>query len=96
MRRFAPLLLLTIPSLCWASPELPGPEQKHGACVYARPDTTAAAPAGDEAPQTRPTVPAAARTTPRASAGGGGGDSDAVMPRARGGRWHSFLPGMFR
>lgn len=26
----------------------------------------------------------------------GGGGSDEVLPRSRGTRWHSFLPGMFR
>ena len=27
---------------------------------------------------------------------GGGGDSDNALPRSRGSKWHSFLPGMFR
>lgn len=97
MRRFAPLLMLTLTPLCWAGPALPDPSQKQGACVYARPATTAAERLGDDAPQVRPAVPPVARSTPRAAAsGGGGGDSDAVVPRARSGRWHSFLPGMFR
>lgn len=27
---------------------------------------------------------------------GGGDDDDAPLPRSRGSKWHSFLPGMFR
>ena len=98
MRRLAPLLLLTLPSLCWAGPELPDDaSQKRGACVYARPVPTVAERLAGEAPQARPAVPPVARSTPRpAATGGGGGESDAVVPRARAGRWHSFLPGMFR
>ena len=98
MRRLAPLLLLTIAPLCWAGPQLPDPSQKRGACVYARPAATSAERVGDEAPQVRPAVPPVARSTPRPAAGSGGGgtDSDGVVPRARSGRWHSFLPGMFR
>ena len=98
MRRLAPLLLLTLPSLCWAGPELPDDaSQKRGACVYARPVTTVAERLAGVAPQARPAVPPVARSTPRpAATGGGGGESDAVVPRARAGRWHSFLPGMFR
>ncbi len=98
MRRLAPLLLLTLPSLCWAAPEPADPSQKRGACVYARPAATSAERIGDDAPQVRPAVPPVARTTPRpvAGGGGGGGDSEAVVTRARSGRWHSFLPGMFR
>jgi hypothetical protein len=96
MRRLIPLLLLAVSTLCWAS----GPEadaSKKGACVYARPTATPAAGEAD-APQARPATPTAARTTapkPVAS-GSGGGEADAVMPRGRGNRWHSFLPGMFR
>jgi hypothetical protein len=41
----------------------------------------------------RPT--AAATALPPASRGGGG-DSDNALPRSRGSKWHSFLPGMFR
>ncbi len=52
-------------------------------------------------------VPSAPAATPRASAarskyakpaaapGSGGGDDEA-LPRLRGSKWHSFLPGMFR
>lgn len=42
--------------------------------------------------------PAAAATTtlPASSRGGGGGDGDGALPRSRGSKWHSFLPGMFR
>lgn len=98
MRRYLTLLLLTCPTLCLAAPGVPEPDQKQGACVYARSAATVAERAGEEAPQARPAVPPVARTTPRqATSGGGGGDaSDAVVPRARSGRWHSFLPGMFR
>lgn len=96
MRRLAPLLLLTIPTLCWAGPELPDPAQKRGACVYARPAATTGERVGEDAPQVRPAVPPVARSAPRAASGGGGADADGVVPRARGGRWHSFLPGMFR
>lgn len=96
MRRFAPILLLTIPTLCWAGPELPDQEQKRGACVYARPAATPISRVEGDVPQARPAVPPVARSAPQAPANGGGGDSDGVVPRARGGRWHSFLPGMFR
>ncbi|RZA31005.1 MAG: hypothetical protein EOP92_33415 [Lysobacteraceae bacterium] len=34
------------------------------------------------------------RASANRSVGGGGGDE--VLPRSRGTRWHSFLPGMFR
>ena len=96
MRRLVPLLLLAIPALCWAS----GPAadaSKKGACMYARPAATASAGEND-APQARPAPPSAARpSAPKPVAtSGGGGEADAVMPRARGNRWHSFLPGMFR
>ncbi|MET0654548.1 MAG: hypothetical protein ABWY94_03115 [Pseudoxanthomonas sp.] len=30
------------------------------------------------------------------SVGGGGGGGDDSLPRTRGSKWHSFLPGMFR
>ena len=33
---------------------------------------------------------------PASSAATGGGGSDDALPRARGAKWHSFLPGMFR
>ena len=39
--------------------------------------------------------PSAAAALP-APARGGGGDSDNALPRSRGSKWHSFLPGMFR
>jgi type IV secretory pathway TrbL component len=35
-------------------------------------------------------APSAARS------GGGGDDDDSPLPRSRGSKWHSFLPGMFR
>jgi hypothetical protein len=41
----------------------------------------------------RPTTAAAALPAPTR---GGGGDSDNALPRSRGSKWHSFLPGMFR
>ena len=31
-----------------------------------------------------------------ATGGGGGNEAEALAPRSRGTRWHSFLPGMFR
>lgn len=37
----------------------------------------------------------AAAVLPPASRGGGDGD-DTPLPRSRGSKWHSFLPGMFR
>ncbi|WP_368562481.1 hypothetical protein [Pseudoxanthomonas sp. UTMC 1351] len=44
----------------------------------------------------RPTA-AAALPAPTRNSGGGGGDSgDSALPRSRGSKWHSFLPGMFR
>jgi hypothetical protein len=96
MRRLLPLLLLTVPVLCWATVPEAEPAPKKGACVYARPAPSVAAAEGD-APQARPATPAAARSTPRQTpSGGGGGDGDAVAPHVRGTRWHSFLPGMFR
>ncbi len=97
MRRLLPLLLLATPALCWAV-DSEADASKKGACVYARPATTASAGEAD-APQARPATPPAARSTPKPATsigGGGGGEVDAVMPRARGNRWHSFLPGMFR
>jgi hypothetical protein len=42
----------------------------------------------------KPTAAAAALPAP--ARGGGGGDSDNALPRSRGSKWHSFLPGMFR
>lgn len=95
MRRLLPLLLLVLPALCWAADPEADASPKKGACVYARPATTATV-ADADVPQARPATPAAARSTPRpAASGGGGGDSDTSAPRTRG-RWHSFLPGMFR
>ena len=97
MRRLLPLLLLlAAPATCWATPTESEPAPKNGACVYARPATTVAVAEGD-APQARPATPPAARSTPKpAATGGGGGDGDSAVPRVRGNRWHSFLPGMFR
>ena len=97
MRRLLPLLLLTVPVLCWATVAETESAPKNGACVYARPAPAVAAAEGD-APQARPATPAAARSTPKPAAqtGGGGGDGDSVAPHIRGTRWHSFLPGMFR
>ena len=40
--------------------------------------------------------PTAAAALPAPARGGGGGDSDNALPRSRGSKWHSFLPGMFR
>ncbi|AKC88350.1 hypothetical protein [Pseudoxanthomonas suwonensis] len=96
MRRLLPfLLLLAAPAMCWATASESDPAPKRGACVYARP--APALVADGDAPQARPATPPAARSTPRTSAtGGGGSDGDAVAPRTRGNRWHSFLPGMFR
>lgn len=37
-------------------------------------------------------APAGIPAAPR----GGGGDGDNALPRSRGSKWHSFLPGMFR
>ena len=99
MRRLLPfLLLLAAPAMCWAAPAESEPAPKNGACVYARPATTVAVAEGD-APQARPATPPAARSMPKpAATGGGGGDGDgeSAVPRVRGTRWHSFLPGMFR
>ncbi|GAB3509355.1 hypothetical protein MNQ95_09300 [Pseudoxanthomonas daejeonensis] len=97
MRRLLPLLLLAVPALCWAAASSESETApKNGACVYARPAVTATVAEAD-APQARPAIPPAARSTPKpAATGGGGGDGDAVVPRGRGNRWHSFLPGMFR
>jgi hypothetical protein len=98
MRRLLPLLLLTVPVLCWATVPETESAPKNGACVYARPAQSVATTEGD-APQARPATPAAARSTPKpttSGGGGGGGDGDAVAPHIRGTRWHSFLPGMFR
>lgn len=99
MRRLLPfLLLLAAPAMCWAAPAESEPAAKNGACVYARPATTVAVAEGD-APQARPATPPAARSMPKpAATGGGGGDGDgeSAVPRVRGNRWHSFLPGMFR
>ncbi|UWX04262.1 hypothetical protein H1235_02910 [Pseudoxanthomonas sp. NC8] len=96
MRRLLPLLLLTVPVLCWATVSETESAPKKAACVYARPAPTVAATEGD-APQARPATPPAARSTPKPTApSGGGGDGEAVAPQVRGSRWHSFLPGMFR
>lgn len=35
-------------------------------------------------------------TTAASNAGGSSGDGDATLPRQRGAKWQSFLPGMFR
>ena len=99
MRRLAPLLLIAVPALCWAAPSDSEAEPKNGACVYARPATGSTAMAdADSVQQARPPMARAARSTPKAAptVGGGGGDGDTVVPRNRGNRWHSFLPGMFR
>lgn len=97
MRRLPPLLLLlAAPTLCWAATQDSDDAPKRGACVYSRP----AAPttlAEADSQQARPAIPPAARSTPRpATHGGGGGETEEGVPRVRGPRWHSFLPGMFR
>ena len=55
--------------------------------------------ARDQATQAGATHPKASATRSKyakpASAQGGGGD-DQGLPRSRGSKWHSFLPGMFR
>jgi hypothetical protein len=56
--------------------------------------------ARDEAAQAGASHPKASATRNKyakpASAASGGGGGDDSMPRARGSKWHSFLPGMFR
>ena len=66
-----------------------------GACqeteAVARDDAAQAVPS--------PSKTSAARNKyakPASSASGGGGGGDDGLPRARGSKWHSFLPGMFR
>ncbi|KAF1726273.1 MULTISPECIES: hypothetical protein [Pseudoxanthomonas] len=39
---------------------------------------------------------APASLTSPATTRGGGDDDDTPLPRSRGSKWHSFLPGMFR
>lgn len=67
-----------------------------GACqeteAIARDD---AAQAGAAHPKATATRNKYARPAPASSAGGGGDDDDS-LPRVRGTKWHSFLPGMFR
>ena len=65
-----------------------------GACqdseTSAREDATQAGPNTSRASAARAKYAKPASTTP---SGGGGDDS---LPRPRGAKWHSFLPGMFR
>jgi hypothetical protein len=50
-----------------------------------------------EASNASPAKASAARTKyARPVAAPSGGGNDDVLPRARGSKWHSFLPGMFR
>ena len=68
-----------------------------GACqeteAVARDDATQAGAAHPKATATRNKYAKPASASP--GSGGGGGDEDGLQ-RARGSKWHSFLPGMFR
>ena len=112
MRRLLPVLLLAVPALAWAAPDAApdaASAPRQAACEYSRPSAeTLLAPDAvldPEPQQARAVLPVAAApaSTPRAAArpsvttgGGGGNEADALAPRSRGTRWHSFLPGMFR
>ena len=108
MRRLLPVLLLAVPALAWAAPDAAS-TPRQAACEYSRPSAeTLLAPDAvlDPGPrQARAVVPVATppASTPHPAArpsvttgGGGGNEADALAPRSRGTRWHSFLPGMFR
>ncbi|MBP7368008.1 MAG: hypothetical protein KA925_11265 [Pseudoxanthomonas sp.] len=108
MRRLLPVLLLAVPALAWAAPDAAS-TPRQAACEYSRPSAeTLLAPDAvldPEPQQARAVLPVAAApaSTPRAASrpsaatgGGGGNEAEALAPRSRGTRWHSFLPGMFR
>ena len=108
MRRLLPVLLLAVPALAWAAPDAAS-TPRQAACEYSRPsaETLLASDAvlDPEPRQARAVVPVATppASTPHPAArpsvttgGGGGNEADALAPRSRGMRWHSFLPGMFR
>ena len=70
-----------------------------GACqqdaeTVARDDATQASQAGPNA--SRASAARAKYAKPASAAPSGGGSSDDSLPRQRGAKWHSFLPGMFR
>ena len=65
--------------------------------------TAAAVPAAPDAPDARRARATAGRNKYAAPAAvlspsprGGGDDDETPLPRSRGSKWHSFLPGMFR
>ena len=65
--------------------------------------TADALPAAPDAPDARRARAAAVRNKYAAPAAvlspsprGGGDDDETPLPRSRGSKWHSFLPGMFR
>ncbi len=62
--------------------------------------TADALPAAPDARRARATAVRNKYAAPAAvlspSPRGGGGDDETPLPRSRGSKWHSFLPGMFR
>ena len=102
MRRLLPLLLLLplgAPFLCQATPDHDADKAtvRRDACLDAPPPATVVEADARHAPTI---TPATTRNLPKSSGStetdGGGNDSEAIAPRVRGTRWHSFLPGMFR
>ena len=66
-----------------------------GACQEA--ETSAREDAAQAGPNTsRASAARAKYAKPASAAPSGGGSSDDSLPRSRGAKWHSFLPGMFR
>lgn len=96
MLRFSLVLLLVCASAQAmaqngrAAPVNPGACQETEAVARDETSQAGAVHPKESAARSKYAKPASTTTT-----SGGGGDGDA-LPRARGAKWHSFLPGMFR
>ena len=94
MLRFSLALLLICASAQAMAQNGRGAPANPGACqeteAVARDEATQAGAAHPKASATRSKY-----ARPASTSTGGGGNDDA-LPRSRGTKWHSFLPGMFR
>lgn len=95
MLRFSLVLLLVCASAQAMAQNGRGAPANPGACqetaAVARDDVD---PAGT--PHSKASAARSKYARPASPASSSGGGSDDALPRPRGARWHSFLPGMFR
>lgn len=92
MLRLSLLLLLTC-----ASAQVMAQNGRHATAGSCQESALSRASSSEQSPVSVPNKASVTRSkyAKPAAVPSGGGDDD-VLPRARGNKWHSFLPGMFR